>query len=121
MHDVAVRSGLRPTEASLNGQDDRASPDEGQAERTAKVLGMQLGSADNGVAVEGVSPDSDAGEKGLQTGDVILRAGDHATRAPHDVADAAAEAKKAGRKEVLLLIARGGQQLFVPLKVEGQG
>ncbi|HKT54099.1 MAG TPA: trypsin-like peptidase domain-containing protein, partial [Caulobacteraceae bacterium] len=116
---VAVRSGLRPTEASLNGEDDHAVPDT-PAERNAKVLGMELSQAENGVAVQGVSPDSDAGEKGLQSGDVIVRAGDRATRSPHDVAEAAAAAKKAGRKEVLLLIARNGQQIFVPLKVVGE-
>jgi serine protease Do len=121
VHEVSVRSGLRPSEASLTGEEDKSSPEDDQSQRTATILGMQLSTdASGGVDIEGVSPDSDAGEKGLRNGDVILKAGDHTIHAPRDVADAAKAAKAAGRKEMLLLVTRSGQQIFVPLKVEGE-
>ena len=74
-----------------------------------------------GVIVTEVDPNSDAAEKGLAAGNVIMRAGGKDVAAPADIVRAAAEAKTAGRDTVLLLVAeqRGQQrgQRFVALKV----
>jgi serine protease Do len=118
LEQFTVRSGTRPSEAQLaaNGQ---VSPDAGQDEdKQPAVLGMDLApNAKGGVTVKGVAMSSDAGQKGLREGDVIVRAGSQKTDTPADVASAADEAKKSGRKDVLLLVSRNGRQLFVPVKI----
>ena len=117
---VDIRSGVRPSEAMLaraDGGNGPAAPDAKQdAER---VLGMRLApNPEGGVSIKGVSSASDAGEKGLRPGDVILQAGEHKVATPQDVAAAAAEAKKSGRNEVLLMVQHSGRRAFVPLKVD---
>ncbi|HZZ33037.1 MAG TPA: PDZ domain-containing protein, partial [Phenylobacterium sp.] len=73
-----------------------------------------------GVRVAGVDESSDAAQKGLRRGDLILRAGEQTTNSPTDLKTAVAEAKKAGKKSVLLFVARGGVHTFVPVEI-GQG
>jgi serine protease Do len=137
---VDVTSGTRPSEEQLaqsSGQapEDNsggASPDH-PASGTA-VLGMQLGplNADTrgqfnipdtvkgGVVVEAVKGTSDAGDKGLQRGDVIVQAGDHEVASASDVAAAVSEWKKAGRSAIPLGVRRGGQTTaFIPIKIAG--
>ena len=59
-----------------------------------------------GVVITKVDPDSDAADKGLQPGDVVLKIGSRAVRTPADVQTGIVEAQKGGRKSVLLLVAR---------------
>jgi serine protease Do len=123
VREIDVRSGVRPTEASLTRG---LAPNDGAGEAQSdarKVLGMRLEPRDGGgVAVASVSGDSDAGQKGLHRGDVIVRAGDARTNAPSDVQAAVAAAKREGRKSVLLMISRNGGTIFVPLKIDsGEG
>jgi len=70
--------------------------------------------------VAGVASGSDAADKGLQPGDLIERVGSAATHSPAELARAVDAARQDGRKEVLVLVARGGQHIFVPLEV-GRG
>jgi serine protease Do len=72
----------------------------------------------HGVVVESVQASSDAGQKGLKRGDVIVRAGDRDAVTPADVLAAVDQAKKAGRTSVLLQIHRSGRNLFVPIKIQ---
>ena len=114
---IDVRSGVRPTEASLTsggGTDEGAG---GDAD-AGQVLGMQLQPNPNGgVTVAGLGAGSEAAQKGVRPGDVILRAGERVAATPGDVAAAVAEAKRQGRKDVLLLVAHSGRRLFLPLAV----
>ena len=65
-----------------------------------------------------VDPDSDAADKGLQPGDVVLRIGNRAVADPADVQTGVAEAKKGGRKSVLLLVAHSqGGTGFVAIDI----
>jgi serine protease Do len=101
---------------------------------SARILGMNLAPVDpsareqyglassaSGVVVKGVASDSDAQAKGLHAGDVIVRAGDRQVSAPSDVSAAVAEARRAGRDQMLLLVSRGGRNIFVPLSVKANG
>ncbi len=65
-----------------------------------------------------VDPNSDAAEKGLQPGDVVQRVGSREVHTPADVQTGVAEAKKGGRKSVLLLVAsaQGGSR-FVAVDI----
>jgi serine protease Do len=116
---VSVRSGARPTEASLATNSQQQAEGAPPARAAAEVLGMQLETnPSGGVVIDGARPDSDAGDKGLAGGDVILRAGQERVQTPADVAAAAEAAKRAGRKDLLVLVARNGQQLYVPLAID---
>ena len=61
---------------------------------------------------------SDAGEKGLHRGDVIVRAGDRDVASAGDVSAAVTEWKKEGRSVIPLAVNRGGRTIFVPIKIE---
>jgi serine protease Do len=137
---VDIHTGLRPSEAQLaqnggaGGGDEGAGPGGGAAKPApnAPILGMYLAPIDpaarqqysiaaavHGVLVGGVKGTSDAGEKGLHRGDVIVRAGDREVASAGDVSAAVAEWKKEGRTVIPLAVNRGGRTLFVPIKITG--
>ena len=70
-----------------------------------------------GVTIQAVIPNSNAAEKGLKKGDVIVNASSLKTDSPADVTAAVAQAKKDGRSNVLLLVDRDGRKLYVPIEV----
>ncbi|MBS0411090.1 MAG: Do family serine endopeptidase [Proteobacteria bacterium] len=118
---VSLRSGARPSEAVLASEENGAG-DEG-AVNDASALGLRVSpNPGGGLTIEAVKAGSDAQEKGLKRGDVILRAGDGPASSPTDLAAAARKAKSLGRAEVLLLVSHGDQRVFVPIQVaKGQG
>ena len=123
MQEFTVRSGLRPSEDQLAQNDGGprfGGEDEGAAATGALGLSIAPDPQGKGVAIAGVDASSDAAQKGLRRGDVILQAGGHPTHAAADVRAAVAQAKKDGRHQVLLFVARGGQHIFVPVEI-GQG
>jgi serine protease Do len=71
----------------------------------------------NGVVVSSVDPNSEAADKGFRPGDVIVGIGNKNVRTPADIEQGVADAKKAGRETVLLLVAGDQGQHYVALKV----
>ncbi|MBB3659585.1 serine protease Do [Rhizobium sp. BK650] len=67
----------------------------------------------NGAVVANVNPDKSAAAAGIQPGDIIVSVNDKPVHNARDVKTAVADAGKAGRKSVLLLIERGGNKTFV--------
>ncbi len=133
-HVFDVKSGTRPTEAQLakqqNGEDDQSGPDSTPSGKHSSTLGMLLGALDDdtrgklgvpetlkGAVILGVKGSSDAGEKGLKAGDIIVMAGETQVSGPADVATAAAAAKKEGRTAIRLGVRRDGHTLFLPIKL----
>jgi serine protease Do len=111
---LALTAGTRPSEQQLadNGGPSAAGPGE-------RMLGMRLEpNPSGGLKVDSVSGGSDASAKGLRAGDVIRKANDRKLASVSDLSGAVDAAKKAGRKDVLLLIGRNGRQSFVPLHVD---
>lgn len=82
----------------------------------ADELGLPPGS--EGLAVVKVDPGSEAAEKGLARGDIIVEAGQRPVQSMKDLTDRIAEAKEGGRKSLLLLVRRDGDPRFVALSVE---
>jgi serine protease Do len=135
--EIDVRSGVRPSEDQLasndnGGDDSQQNAPEAPAAEHPHVLGMTLGALDEGerrrlslpseargALVLGVKDSSDAGDKGLRAGDLIVRAGDTDVGAPSDVQAAVTHAKQAGRSSILLGVRRDGRTSFVPIKLEG--
>jgi serine protease Do len=135
---VDVRSGIRPSEKDLASNDntkgggERANPITPPAAARPSVLGMSLGPLDeptrrrlnapaelHGVVVESIDANSDAGQKGLRRGDVIVQAGGRPVTTAAEVAAAVDAAKKGGKTGVLLGIFRQGRTTFLALKVAG--
>ena len=77
--------------------------------------------AQRGIVVASVDPSSDAGAKGLQTGDIILSINQRATRTPEEAAAAVQAARAAGRASVLLLVRRGNAPpIYVAVELSGR-
>lgn len=72
----------------------------------------------SGVVVTEVANDSPAAEKGIRAGDVVVEVAQEEVKDPAQVAAKIEEAKKAGRKSILLLIDRAGDLRFVALRVD---
>ncbi len=91
----------------------------GQAGQAALGLALapraDAARGEGGAVVARVEPDSVAEKRGLQQGDVVIRAGDRDVAKPGDVAEAVDAARKAGRSNIAMLVERGGARLFVAL------
>ncbi len=69
----------------------------------------------SGVVILEVDERSQAAEKGLQPGDVILEVSQNPVQVPNDVVDRIEAAQDAGRRSILLLVRSGGSGRFVAL------
>ncbi len=98
--------------------------------RTVKALGLTLSRVTEalkgrykldktvkGVVVTEVREDGPAAEKGIRAGDVIVEVSQEEVVSPAKVAEKVKEAKKAGRKSVLLLLEGQGGLRFVALRI----
>ncbi|MBX5042641.1 DegQ family serine endoprotease [Rhizobium lentis] len=74
---------------------------------------LNLPRSASGAVVASVNPDRSAAAAGIQPGDVIVSVNDRPVRNARDVKAAIAEAGKAGRKSVLLLVERDGNRTFI--------
>ena len=90
-----------------------------------EALGMKLaaasqqqGSGGDGVVITDVDPDSDAADKGLKAGDVILEVAGQPVAKPSDVEAGVRSAQDKGRTAVLMRVRSGEQQRFVALPLK---
>jgi serine protease Do len=104
------------------------------APAVATVLGMTVSSMTDelrqkysidadikGAVVTEVTADSAAADKQLEPGDVITEAGEKAVNGAADISASIADAEKAGKNSVLLLVSKGGKQTemrFIALKLK---
>lgn len=83
-------------------------------------IARQLGAADStrGAVVTAVDPSSDAGQKGLRRGDIILSVNYNNVTGPQDLDAAARAAKSSNRDAVLLRVQRRGQPAtYLPIRI----
>ena len=71
-----------------------------------------------GVVVVDVAKDGPGAEKGLKPGDVIMEVAQEEVKNATQVAGKVADAKKSGRKSILLLVERQGDLRFVALRLD---
>ena len=135
---VYVTVAERPTEEALaklsGGDTSTTTPNGPSAAAVQRALGLslapltpELGRAANlpatarGVIITAVDPNSNAGEQGLQRGDLIASVNNQQVTTPAQVIAAVDAAKKAGRSSVLLLIQRGNAPgLFIGINITGK-
>ena len=130
--DLTVRLGEleKVDQASLRTGTGSAKP-KGNTSQEVDELGMALSSITpeltekfgiakeaKGVVVTGVNKQSDAEEKQLKPGDVIVEVNQEPVSSPDDVAEQVRQAREKGRSMVLLLIDKEGDMRFIPLKIE---
>lgn len=115
--EIEVELGEMPgTEAQAAVQAPAAAPEEGEM---LENFGLTVTPAEdgNGVVVTDVQPDSDAAERGIEAGDVILEVSSAAISSAGDIEKAVDDASRAGRKSVLFQIEREDNSRFVALPV----
>jgi serine protease Do len=71
----------------------------------------------NGVVITRVDPNSDAADKGLEPGDVVVSVGTRPVHSPQEVKATVQAAQAAGHNTVLVLVAGQGGQRFVAIKL----
>jgi len=71
-----------------------------------------------GVVVVDVAKDSPAAAKGVRPGDLIMEAAQEEVKSPGEVGSKIEEAKKSGRKSILLLVERQGDLRFIALRLD---
>ena len=132
---INVAVGQRPTEEELARQlgndNEELAPENAPATPGSSALGLQLQAINpqiaralnlpptaRGVVVAQVDPNSDAAEKGLQRGDLIVSINQQAVTTPAQVLAAVEAARRAGRTSVLLLVKRGtGPEAFIGVDI----
>jgi serine protease Do len=123
---VKVQIGARPDDRVASNEP--ATPSAMPATASAMGLGLTAVTPDarktynldesiSGVVITKVDPSSDAADKGLQPGDVVMKVGSKVVHTPQDVKDGVSEAQKGGRKSVLLLVASQGASRYVPIDI----
>src|SRR6266436_3819280 len=70
------------------------------------------------VVVVDVAKDSPSAAKGVRPGDLIMEAAQEEVKSPGEVSSKIEEAKKSGRKSILLLVERQGDLRFVALRLD---
>ncbi|HCX87687.1 MAG TPA: hypothetical protein DG761_06650 [Gammaproteobacteria bacterium] len=119
-NELGIETTLEPMPESQQAKKTReAAPSGGRLGLRLSALDedtrSELGHEGDGVLIEEVMPSSPAARQGLRAGDIILKVGSVAVRAPKDVVS---EVKKihSKRKSVLLLVQRDGRQRYVAVK-----
>jgi serine protease Do len=118
---VAVKLGKFPSGKELAKVETGKPASEPQATEMDQ-LGLSVapgtGTNKDGVVVTNVENASDAAQKGIKSGDVILEVGGHAVKSPDDLANGVKEATKLGRKAVLIRLKSGDQTRFVAVQLK---
>jgi serine protease Do len=123
---VNMKLGTFPSSKKLAALEED-KPDTGEQ---MKDLGLSLapaakfpGAGDEGVVITEVDPESDAADKGLKPGDVILQVAGVDVSDPSDVAAGVKKAMKGAKSDkdtvkVLMQVKTGGQTRFVALSLK---
>jgi serine protease Do len=129
---LTAKIGNRPDDrvASAGGDNDNHDAAQSMGGGTMEAMGLGLAAVTpdvrrsynidagiDGVLVTRVDPNSDAGDKGIQPGDVVLSVANKPVHSPHDVVAEVQAARSAGHHSVLLLVATQGGTRFVAVDI----
>ncbi len=118
--EVTYMRGAEEKTASVTLGDLKSDPtakadESGSEAKPSLTLGLQLAQAEKGKGVQivGVDPAGQGAAKGLSAGDVILEVSGKPVSSPRDVKDGIEEARKDGKKAVLMLVKTAQASRFV--------
>ncbi|MBI1236712.1 MAG: Do family serine endopeptidase [Alphaproteobacteria bacterium] len=123
--EIVLRATLgdRPAETDLDTMQQG-----GVTEPEAAFFGMQVSpadavtglglDADRGLVIVTLQPDSEAAQKGLRTGDVLLEAGGEILTSVDDLQAAIDDAREDGRSAILVLVQNASGQRYVALTLD---
>jgi serine protease Do len=124
----------RPADEKLASADQPARASDGTKATDITGLGLkvapvsqdlkdkfQLNGDQKGVVITDVAPNTPAAERGLKPGDVIMEVQQNEVTSATDVQKQVDAARKADRKNVLMLIQREGGVQYVPLTLSKAG
>ncbi len=126
--DLIVVLGRRETSEAVAFPEE--TPEEEETPAETSILGLTLSpitedlieqfsiTADEGLVITAIDPESEAASKGLVEGDLITEAGQQKVTSVEDFQARITEASEAGRKSLLLLVRRGGDPRFVALAID---
>ncbi len=121
---LTVKLGTFPSSDKLASlEQDRGSSEKEQMKEMGLTLAPSSdvgGAGEDGVAVINVDPTSEAAEKGLKAGDVILEVGGKPVASPAAVSEGVRDAKSKGRKAVLMQVRSDRQTRFVALSLNSK-
>ncbi|KAB2912402.1 MAG: Do family serine endopeptidase [Hyphomicrobiaceae bacterium] len=116
---INVKLGTFPTGKEVaRAEPAKEAPQTTEMDQLGLTVAPGSGAEKNGVVVTDVRGDSDAAQKGIKSGDVILEVGAVPVKSADDVANGIKEATKLGRKAVLLRIKSGDQMRFVAVQLK---
>ncbi|WP_421786045.1 Do family serine endopeptidase [Hyphobacterium sp.] len=126
---IRARLGDRPGEDDLDDMRNVDEPETAEAsffgmdirpasEVAADRLGLTSGGAAAGLVVVDLEPGSEAAQKGLRPGDVILEAGGETMESVASFVEAIETARSDGRSAILLLVQGAAGQRYVALQLE---
>ena len=120
---IAVKLGKFPSGKELakveTGKPDDPAPTKGtEMDQLGLTVAPGSGPNKDGVVVTEVDNASDAAQKGIKSGDVILEVGGLSVKNPEDLANGLKEAAKLGRKAVLVRVKSGDQTRFVAVQLK---
>jgi serine protease Do len=114
---IGVTLGSMPTNLELAKAEPPGRPTQGPE---AAQLGLTVAPSKDGggVMITDVDAGSDAGQKGIRVGDLILEIGGFPVSGPEDLSKAVREANKLQRKAVLMRIKSGSETRFVAVQLK---
>jgi serine protease Do len=115
---VAVKLGKFPSGKEVAKAEPSKEPQTTEMDQLGLTIAPASGTNKEGVVVTEVDGSSDAAQKGIKSGDIILEVGGLAVKSPDDVANGVKEASKLGRKAVLMRIKSGGDLRFVAVQLK---
>ena len=119
---IKVKLGLFPNSGDpMKPDGEKSSPSSSSLELSQlgiTLMPARAGGTKEGVAIAEVDPQSDAAEKGLKAGDVIMEVSGQPVAAPDDVVGGVKKAQELKRSAVLLHIKSGDQKRFVAVQLK---
>jgi serine protease Do len=121
-HSVSVKLGKFPSGKELakveTGKPDATEPKGTEMDQLGLTVAPGSGANKDGVVVTNIESSSDAAQKGIKSGDVILEVGGLSVKKPEDLSNGIKEATKLGRKAVLMRVKSGDQTRFVAVQLK---
>ncbi len=120
---VKVKLGLFPNSGDpmkpVDGEDSKPSKDQMELSQLGlTLLPARNGGPKDGVVIAEVEAGSDAAEKGLKAGDIILEVSGQMVAQPDDVVSGVKKAQEMKRSAVLLHVKSGDQKRFVAVQLK---